>query len=43
MLTESTYIDPIVALFAAYNGKVPIVAIIEPDSLPNLATNMADK
>ncbi len=39
---ESTYIDPLVALFAKYDGAVPIVAIVEPDSLPNLATNMAD-
>jgi cellulose 1,4-beta-cellobiosidase len=39
---ETTYIDPLVALFAQYNGKVPIVAIIEPDSLPNLSTNQGD-
>jgi len=31
-----------VALFAQYQGKLPIVAVIEPDSLPNLATNMGD-
>ena len=39
---QTTYIDPLVTLFAQYNGKVPIVAVIEPDSLPNLATNQGD-
>lgn len=36
---KSQYIDPITAAFAKY-PKQPIVAIIEPDSLPNLATNL---
>jgi len=36
------YIDPIAALFRTYQDRVPIVAVIEPDSLPNLATNQAD-
>jgi len=35
------YIDPLVKVFKQY-PQVPIVAIIEPDSLPNLATNQAD-
>ena len=39
---ESTYITPLATLLGAYEGKVPIIAIIEPDSLPNLASNMAD-
>ena len=39
---QTTYVDPLVTLLAQYNGKVPIVAIIEPDSLPNLSTNQAD-
>jgi len=39
---QTQYIDPIVQLFAQYQNRVPIVALIEPDSLPNLATNMAD-
>jgi len=39
---ETQYIDPIVQLFVKYQNIVPIVAIIEPDSLPNLATNMGD-
>jgi cellulose 1,4-beta-cellobiosidase len=43
-LTEykTTYVDPLVKVLAAYSKKVPIVLIIEPDSLPNIATNMAD-
>jgi cellulose 1,4-beta-cellobiosidase len=35
------YIDPLVALFRAH-PQVPIVTVIEPDSLGNLATNMGD-
>jgi len=35
------YIDPLVTVFKKF-PSVPIVAIIEPDSLPNLATNQAD-
>jgi len=38
---KSMYIDPLVQVFKMY-PNVPIVAIIEPDSLPNLATNQAD-
>jgi len=38
---KTKYIDPLVAVFKNY-PMVPIVAIIEPDSLPNLATNQAD-
>ncbi len=38
---QSTYIDPLVELFAKYSS-VPIVAIIEPDSLPNLVTNQGN-
>jgi len=38
---KTKYIDPLVKVWAKY-PKVPIVAIIEPDSLPNLATNQAD-
>jgi len=36
---KSQYIDPIVAIFKRYTTQ-PIVAIVEPDSLPNLATNL---
>jgi cellulose 1,4-beta-cellobiosidase len=38
---KTKYIDPLVAVFKKYS-QVPIVAVIEPDSLPNLATNQAD-
>lgn len=38
---KSNYIDPLVTLFRKYS-KVPIVAVIEPDSLGNLATNGGD-
>jgi cellulose 1,4-beta-cellobiosidase len=36
---KTQYVDKVVAEFKKY-PNVPIVAIIEPDSLPNLATNM---
>ena len=36
------YIDPIVEVLEKYQHKVPIALIIEPDSLPNLATNAGD-
>jgi cellulose 1,4-beta-cellobiosidase len=39
---ETEYIDPLVAVLKAWDAKVPIALIIEPDSLPNLATNLAD-
>lgn len=38
---KTKYVDEIVALFRKY-PDVPTVAIIEPDSLPNLATNMGN-
>jgi len=38
---KTQYIDPLVQVFKQYS-QVPIVAIVEPDSLPNLATNMGD-
>jgi cellulose 1,4-beta-cellobiosidase len=38
---QKKYIDPLVTLFRKYS-MVPIVAVIEPDSLGNLATNMGD-
>jgi len=37
---KSQYIDPIAAAFAAHPDQ-RIVAIIEPDSLPNIATNLS--
>lgn len=39
---EQEYIDPIAAVLSKYDGRVPIVLVIEPDSLPNLSTNKAD-
>jgi cellulose 1,4-beta-cellobiosidase len=38
---KSEYVDPFVSIVASYKGKVPIVLVVEPDSLPNLATNSA--
>jgi cellulose 1,4-beta-cellobiosidase len=39
---KTEYIDPIHEVLMQYQDKVEIVLIIEPDSLPNLATNLAD-
>jgi len=39
---KSQYIDPLATLLGKYQDRVPIIALIEPDSLPNLATNMGD-
>lgn len=39
---KTTYVDPFVEVIASYHTKVPIVLIIEPDSLPNLITNHDD-
>jgi cellulose 1,4-beta-cellobiosidase len=39
---KTKYIDPLAAVLAQYQDQVPIVLIIEPDSLPNLATNQGD-
>ena len=39
---QHEYIDVIVGVLKQFDGKVPIVLIIEPDSLPNLATNQGD-
>merc|ERR1712151_611029 len=36
------YIDQIAEVLREYDGKVPIVLVIEPDSLPNLTTNKVD-
>ena len=37
---RTQYVDKVIEVFKKY-PNVPIVAIIEPDSLPNLATNMS--
>lgn len=38
---KSQYVDVLASVLAEY-PQVPVVGIVEPDSLPNLATNMAD-
>jgi len=37
----SEYADPFVEVLRDYADKVPIAVVVEPDSLPNLATNLA--
>jgi cellulose 1,4-beta-cellobiosidase len=37
------YIDPFADVVSQYSDRVPIVLIIEPDSLGNMVTNMADE
>jgi len=39
---QETYIDPFVKVVKSFDGRVPIVLVIEPDSLPNMITNMED-
>ncbi|CAE8626734.1 unnamed protein product [Polarella glacialis] len=36
------YIDQIAEVLKSYGGTVPVVLVIEPDSLPNLSTNAGD-
>jgi cellulose 1,4-beta-cellobiosidase len=36
---KNEYVDPFVAVLERFHTKVPIAIIIEPDSIPNLATN----
>jgi len=36
---KTTYVDPYVAVLREFDGVVPIAVIVEPDSLPNFATN----
>lgn len=40
---KSTYIDPFAEVVGRFADRVPVVLVIEPDSLPNLVTNMKDK
>eukprot|EP00441_Pelagodinium_beii_P005771 CAMPEP_0197705576 /NCGR_PEP_ID=MMETSP1338-20131121/126511_1 /TAXON_ID=43686 ORGANISM="Pelagodinium beii, Strain RCC1491" /NCGR_SAMPLE_ID=MMETSP1338 /ASSEMBLY_ACC=CAM_ASM_000754 /LENGTH=1321 /DNA_ID=CAMNT_0043289485 /DNA_START=186 /DNA_END=4151 /DNA_ORIENTATION=- len=40
---KEEYIDPFAEVVSRFKGQVPVVLVIEPDSLPNLVTNMADK
>jgi cellulose 1,4-beta-cellobiosidase len=39
---KETYIDPFADVVSQYTDRVPVVLIIEPDSLGNMVTNMAD-
>lgn len=36
------YVDPFIDVLKMYDHSVPIVIVFEPDSLPNLATNLDD-
>jgi len=40
---KDTYINPFVKMVKDFEMKVPIVLVIEPDSLGNMVTNMKDK
>jgi len=40
---KTTYIDPFAEVVKRYDNIVPIVLIIEPDSLPNQATNQGNR
>jgi len=40
---KESYIDPFAEVVKSFDGKVPIVLVIEPDSLPNMVTNMKDR
>jgi cellulose 1,4-beta-cellobiosidase len=37
---KTLYADQFVSVLQAYKGKVPVVVVVEPDSLPNLASNL---
>ncbi|KAH8046775.1 cellulose 1,4-beta-cellobiosidase [Aureococcus anophagefferens] len=39
---KTTYVDPFAAILAEFEGVVPVALILEPDSLPNFATNLDD-
>jgi cellulose 1,4-beta-cellobiosidase len=40
---RETYADPFVEVLKKYQDKVPVAVVVEPDSLPNLATNAHDR
>eukprot|EP00451_Oxyrrhis_marina_P003721 CAMPEP_0204270134 /NCGR_PEP_ID=MMETSP0468-20130131/18266_1 /ASSEMBLY_ACC=CAM_ASM_000383 /TAXON_ID=2969 /ORGANISM="Oxyrrhis marina" /LENGTH=439 /DNA_ID=CAMNT_0051245625 /DNA_START=44 /DNA_END=1363 /DNA_ORIENTATION=+ len=37
---KKDYVEPFVSVLEKFEGKVPVVLVMEPDSLPNLATNI---
>ncbi|KAJ8606213.1 hypothetical protein CTAYLR_010496 [Chrysophaeum taylorii] len=39
---KTSYIDPFVDVLVQFDGIVPVALVIEPDSLPNFATNADD-
>lgn len=39
---KKEYVDVYAKIVAEYDGKVPMALVIEPDSLPNMASNMSD-
>jgi len=39
---KTQYADPFIAELKKYEHKVPIVVVVEPDSIPNIATNTAN-
>eukprot|EP00443_Scrippsiella_acuminata_P095960 CAMPEP_0115590268 /NCGR_PEP_ID=MMETSP0272-20121206/9678_1 /TAXON_ID=71861 /ORGANISM="Scrippsiella trochoidea, Strain CCMP3099" /LENGTH=684 /DNA_ID=CAMNT_0003025461 /DNA_START=60 /DNA_END=2112 /DNA_ORIENTATION=+ len=38
---KKEYADPFIALLQRYEARLPIVVVLEPDSIPNIATNSA--
>jgi len=38
---KEEYVDPFIEVLRDFQNRVPIVVVVEPDSLPNLATNVA--
>lgn len=40
---RQTYVAPFAEVVKKFDGRVPVVLVIEPDSLPNMITNMKDK
>jgi len=39
---QTEYVNPFIEVLKKYTGKLPVVIVFEPDSLPNLATNLAN-
>merc|ERR1719394_1122232 len=37
---KTKYVDPFVEVLSEFKGRVPVVIVFEPDSLPNFATNL---
>jgi len=39
-VNKTGYVDPFIEVLVEYKGRVPVVIVFEPDSLPNFATNL---